>query len=47
MLVRQEPYHDLGATHFDKMRPANTAKRLVGRLEQLGYKVRLETEGAA
>jgi hypothetical protein len=47
LLVRKEPYRDLGASHFDKLRPANTAKRLVGRLEQLGYKVTLEAEVAA
>jgi transposase len=47
LLVRNEPYRDLGASHFDKLRPANTAKRLVGRLEQLGYKVTLEAEVAA
>jgi transposase len=47
ILVRQEPYRELGASHFDKVRPAKTAKRLVGRLEQLGYKVTLEAEEAA
>lgn len=44
MLVRNEPYKELGAEHFDKLCPANTTKRLVGRLEQLGYKVTLETQ---
>jgi transposase len=47
ILVRKEPYRELGAAHFDKLRPANTTKRLVGRLEQLGYKVTLEAEVAA
>jgi hypothetical protein len=33
--------------YFDKRRPEQTAKRLIGRLEQLGYKVTLQAEGAA
>jgi transposase len=47
MLVRKEPYKDLGGDYFDKLRPAATTKRLVGRLEQLGYKVTLEAQAAA
>jgi len=46
ILVRKELYRDLGSSHFDKLRPANTTKRLVNRLEQLGYKVTLEAEAA-
>jgi transposase len=42
LLVRQEPYQELGGDYFDKLRPANTTKRLVSRLEKLGYKVTLE-----
>jgi transposase len=47
LLVRHQPYKELGGDYFDKRRPATTAKRLVGRLEQLGYKVTLEAEVAA
>jgi transposase len=46
LLVRNEAYKELGADYFDKRRPANTAKRLVGRLEQLGFKVTLEVQTA-
>jgi transposase len=44
LLVRNEPYKELGADYFDQRRPVNTTKRLVGRLEKLGYKVTLETQ---
>ena len=47
LLTRNEPYKDLGGDYFDKRRPERTAKRLVGRLEQLGYKVTLEAEAVA
>lgn len=46
LLVRNESYKELGADYFDKRRPANTTKRLVDRLEHLGYKVTLEAEVA-
>jgi transposase len=46
LLVRKEPYRDLGAAHFDKLRPAQATKRLVARLEQLGYQVTLQAEAA-
>lgn len=42
MIQRQEPYHELGGDYFDKRRPQVTAKRLVKRLEQLGYQVSLQ-----
>ena len=47
LLARNEPYRDLGAAHFDKLRPAQATKRLVARLEQLGYQVTLQTQAAA
>jgi transposase len=47
LLARNEPYRDLGAAHFDKRRPAQATKRLVARLEQLGYQVTLQTQAAA
>jgi len=42
MIKRKEPYHDLGGDYFDKRRPEASAKRLVKRLEQLGFSVSLE-----
>ena len=33
---------DLGGDYFDKRRPEATAKRLVKRLEQLGFSVSLD-----
>jgi len=42
MIIRKEPYRELGGDYFDKRRPEATAKRLVRRLEQLGFQVSLE-----
>lgn len=42
MIKRKEPYHELGGDYFDKRRPEASAKRLVKRLEQLGFSVSLE-----
>jgi transposase len=42
LIQRQEPYHELGGNYFDNRRPEATAKRLVKRLEQLGYAVALQ-----
>jgi hypothetical protein len=41
-ISRQEPYQDLGANYFDQQRPESVKKRLVKRLEKLGYQVTLE-----
>jgi transposase len=41
LIQRQEPYHELGADYFDKRRPEATAKRLIKRLENLGFEVQL------
>ncbi len=41
LIQRNEPYHELGVNYFDDRRPEVTAKRLVKRLEQLGYAVSL------
>jgi transposase len=46
LLERKEPYREVGGDYFDKLRPANTTKRLVARLEKLGYRVTLETAAA-
>lgn len=42
IIQRKEPYRDLGGDYFDKRRPEITARRLVKRLEQLGYHVSVE-----
>jgi transposase len=42
LIKRHEPYRELGGDYFDKRRPELTAKRLVKRLEQLGFNVSLQ-----
>jgi transposase len=42
IIQRKEPYHELGADYFDKRRPEATAKRLLKRLERLGFQVSLQ-----
>ncbi len=41
LIQRKEPYRELGGDYFDKRRPEAAAKRLVKRLEKLGYQVSL------
>ena len=41
VLKRREPYQDLGANYFDQRDQQNVRRRLVRRLEQLGYQVNL------
>jgi transposase len=41
MIQRHTPYYELGSDYFDKRRPETTAKRLISRLEHLGYQVSL------
>jgi transposase len=41
VLSRHEPYHDLGANHFDERDRRSVERRLVRRLERLGYQVDL------
>jgi transposase len=41
MIKRHEPYCELGSDYFDRRRPETTAKRLVTRLEHMGYQVSL------
>jgi len=43
MILRREPYRDAGADFFDRLQPEDTARRLVKRLESLGYHVTLQT----
>jgi transposase len=42
MLQRKEPYRDAGADCFARLQPEDTARRLVKRLEHLGYHVTLQ-----
>jgi transposase len=39
MIQRREPYRAAGADFLDRLPPADTARRLVKRLESLGYHV--------
>jgi transposase len=43
MIQRREPYPDAGADFFDRLQPEDTARRLVKRLETLGYLVTLQS----
>jgi hypothetical protein len=42
MIQRQEPYREVGADFFDRLQPEDTARRLIQRLESLGYQVTLQ-----
>ena len=46
LIRRKEPYREMGADYFDKLRPEETAKRLIKRLEHLGYCVAVEAAPA-
>ena len=41
IIQRHIPYYELGSDYFDKRRPETTVKRLISRLEHLGYQVSL------
>ena len=43
MLTRREPYHELGAQYFDNHERDHLQRRLVHRLQRLGFAVTLET----
>jgi transposase len=43
MIQRREPYRDAGADFCDRRQPGATARRLVKRLESLGYHVTLQS----
>jgi len=47
VIQRQEPYRELGVQYFDQQRPEATAKRLVKRLETLGYQVSVQPQEAS
>jgi transposase len=42
MLTRHEPYRELGADYFDDRQRDHVQRRLVHRLERLGFAVTLE-----
>ena len=39
IIQRKKPYQDLGGDYFDKLLPEATAKRLLKRLQHLGYDI--------
>jgi transposase len=47
VIQRQEPYRELGANYFDQKQPEMTTKKLVKRLEGMGYQVTLEPQSAS
>jgi transposase len=47
IIQRQEPYRELGGNYFDQRKPEVTARRLVNRLERLGFKVSLQHTSVA
>ena len=42
MLLQQKSYEELGGNYFDERERRATEKRLVRRLEKLGYQVELQ-----
>ena len=42
ILTRHEPYHDLGVTYFDERDRQAVERRLVRRLQALGYDVSVQ-----
>jgi transposase len=42
ILTERKPYHELGGTYFDQRERAQVERRLVRRLERLGYSVSLQ-----
>jgi transposase len=47
MLKRGEPYRELGETYLDQLDRERTAKRLVKRLQALGFMVSVKEQIAA
>ncbi len=47
IIQRKEPYKELGGDYFDKRQPEATAKRLLKRLEKLGYQVTVQAAPVA
>jgi transposase len=47
VIQRREPYRELGANYFDQQCSETTTKKLVKRLERMGYQVTLQSQTAA
>jgi len=47
MLTRRQPYQELGAAYFDQREQHRVERRLVQRVERLGYKVSLQPQALA
>jgi transposase len=47
ILTERKPYHELGGTYFDQRERAQVERRLVRRLERLGYSVSLQPADAS
>ena len=47
ILTRKQPYQDLGAAYFDQRERHRVERRLVQRLERLGYEVALQPKALA
>lgn len=47
LIQRQEPYRELGGDYFDQRRPEVTARRLIKRLERLGFQVSVQQYSAS
>jgi transposase len=47
MILHKEPYREAGADYFDKISPDLTAKRLIKRLQSLGYDVQVLSQPTA
>ena len=47
VLKRQEPYRELGGNYFDERDRSGVKRRLVKRLQNLGYNVSLESVAPA
>ncbi len=47
VILRKEPYRELGGDYFDKQDLDATAERLAKRIEQLGYQLTLQYQPAA
>jgi transposase len=47
MILHKKPYREAGADYFDRLKPQVIAKRLVRRLQALGYSIELPVQAAA
>jgi hypothetical protein len=43
LVLDKQPYRELGGDYFDRRRPEATARRLLQRLEHLGYKATVQS----